>query len=275
MQIAPHVYQCHIPDTHAMHPGGTNIYFVGDPKEEMIVIDTGDYDRDWTRQILEYYRNELGSPKITCIVVSHGHMDHIGGVDRVQEAMQAPVRCHPKLAKKLEMMVGEDNVVKLKSREMLESGGGVKLRALFTPGHAVDHVCYYLAAERVLFTGDTILGASSSTVEKLSDYMKTLESLTKLRTSVLAPAHGPVVNPPRGAGLAKAYMGHRQLRETQVVASVDKGITAVEEMVKDIYPKNLKKALRGAAARNVRQHLEKLKDEDRVEEVAVSYKPKK
>ena len=103
MQISPHVYQCHIPDTHAMHPGGTNIYFVGDPAEEMVVIDTGDYDRDWTRQILEFYE-KLGKPKITRIVVTHGHMDHIGGLDRVQDAMQAPGGCHPKLAKKLSMI---------------------------------------------------------------------------------------------------------------------------------------------------------------------------
>ncbi|MQG21721.1 MAG: MBL fold metallo-hydrolase [SAR202 cluster bacterium] len=271
MQISPHVYQCHIPDTHAMHPGGTNIYFVGDPAEEMVVIDTGDYDRDWTRQILEFYE-KLGKPKITRIVVTHGHMDHIGGLDRVQDAMQAPVGCHPKLAKKLSMMVGEKNVVKLRSREMLQTGGGTKIRALFTPGHAEDHVCFYVAAERVLFTGDTILGASSSTVEKLDDYMKSLGQLSKLRAEIIAPAHGPVVPPPRGRNLSSAYMGHRNGREEQVLAALAKGITSPDEMVKDIYPKNLKKALRPAATRNVRQHLEKLKNEKRVVEIPASYK---
>ena len=128
-----------------------------------------------TNSTNEFY-DSLGKPTITRIVVTHGHMDHIGGLDRVQDAMQAPVGCHPKLAKKLSMMVGETNVVKLRSREMLHTGGGTKIRALFTPGHAEDHVCFYVAAERVLFTGDTILGASSSTVEKLDDYIyKTLE----------------------------------------------------------------------------------------------------
>jgi glyoxylase-like metal-dependent hydrolase (beta-lactamase superfamily II) len=273
MQITPHVYACHIADTAAAHPGGTNVYFVGDPAEEMLVIDTGEQDRDWTRQILETYR-ELGSPKITAILLTHGHGDHTGGLDRVHEVMQAPVRCHPKLEKRLAAMVGGGTVVKLRSREVLRTGGGVTLRALFTPGHSDDHVCFYLARERVLFTGDTILGASSSSVADLADYMKSLETLSRHRTETICPAHGPVVPSPRGARLAKWYIDHRNVREQQVLAALGKKIGDVDGMVRDIYPKNLKRELRRAAAGNVRQHLEKLKKEGRVEEVPASYRRK-
>ena len=215
----------------------------------------------------------LGSPKIGGILISHGHGDHTGGIDRIQEATGAPVRCHPKLAKQLRSVLGHEDelVVPLKSREMLRTGGGTAVRALFTPGHAVDHVCYHLAAERILFTGDTILGSSSSSVQDLYEYMKTLGKLSKLRVDTIAPAHGGVVAPPRGRRLVAWYMSHRQEREEQVVSSLEKGIEKVDEMVKDIYPRNLKRDLRRAAAGNVRTHLDKLKKDERVAEAEATY----
>ena len=100
MRITRHVYSTHIhedPKTFgAMHPGGTQIYFVGDPNGEMVIVDTGEPYRSWTRQILDYHA-ELGRPKIVAILITHGHNDHIGGLDRLQDALACPVRCHPKL----------------------------------------------------------------------------------------------------------------------------------------------------------------------------------
>jgi glyoxylase-like metal-dependent hydrolase (beta-lactamase superfamily II) len=272
-QISEHVFQCHIPDKHYMHPGGTNIYFIGDPKSEMLMLDTGEHDRSWTNQILDYWKSELNSPKITAILISHGHQDHIGGIDRIQEAVSAPVRCHPKLAKELRRVLSDDNaVIPLKSGEMLKTGGGVKLKSFFTPGHAIDHVCYNLSKERVLFTGDTILGASSSSVMDLSEYMKTLERLSKIRVETICPAHGPVVPSPKGKMLAKGYIKHRSMREEQVISTLREGISDVESIRKNIYPKNLKKDLHKAASGNIRTHLKKLVKDEKVEEIEATYK---
>ena len=55
MQVTPHVYAMHIDDDSVYHPGGSNNYFVGDPRDEMLLIDTGDQQREWTQSILEYY----------------------------------------------------------------------------------------------------------------------------------------------------------------------------------------------------------------------------
>ena len=166
MQVTPHVYACHVDDGAVGHPGGSNNYFVGDPTEEMILIDTGQHDRSWTQQIIDYYES-LGKPKITGIAITHGHADHYGGVDKVFDAMGEPeVRCHPKLTKTLETLVPKESIKPVRSREVLRTGGGAALRCIFTPGHAVDHVCFHFAGERVLFTGDTILGSSSATVSR-------------------------------------------------------------------------------------------------------------
>ena len=270
MQISEHVYVMHIDDGGVAHPGGSNNYFVGDPDEEMTIIDTGEHDREWTGMILDYYE-ELGRPKINSILITHGHQDHVGGADRVHDATGAPVRCHPKLAERLEKMVGKGTVSPLKSREVIRTGGGATLRALFTPGHEIDHVCYYLKEDRIMFTGDSVLGASSSTVRDLSSYMKSLRLLTRFPHDTVGPAHGPVVPPPRGRRLVQWYIDHREEREQQVLDALAKGISEVSDITRDIYPRNLKRGLRQAAERNVTTHLEKLAKEGRVISTAVQY----
>jgi ribonuclease/clavin/mitogillin len=274
MQITEHVYSTHIMEDQAsfgaMHPGGTQIYFVGDPQDHMVLIDSGEPYRSWTRQILDYHR-ELGSPKISAILITHGHGDHIGGLDRLQEAMGCPVRCHPKLEATLVQRLGAGTVVKLRSREQVPTGGGAVLRALFTPGHEEDHVCYYLAADRVLFSGDNILGNSSSSVRNLRQYMSSLELMAKQRLEIICPGHGQVIL--NGKARIQWYIHHRQEREEQLLHALESGAQTVDQAVTAVYPKNLRKNLRPSAARNMRTHLDKLKKEGRVAEHPATYVP--
>ena len=225
MQVSAHAYAVHIPDTAAAHPGGSNIFFAGDPSESMVIVDTGEHDREWTRQILDGYE-ELGRPPITAIAITHAHSDHIGGLDRIFEVVQAPVRCHPKLAGRLGAVVGAENVERLRSGERIRACNGVNLTAIFTPGHEEAHVCYYMARDRAMFTGDTVLGGSSSTVQDLSDYMNFAGEAVPLQGrghlsrsrpgGARAPRRTPhtLVHPAphraRGAGAVRSAEGHHR-----------------------------------------------------------------
>ena len=270
MEVSPHVYVMHIDDGAAFHPGGSNNYFVGDPREAMVLIDTGDQHREWTQRLLQYY-DELGRPRINAILLTHSHHDHIGGLDRIYEAMPAPVRCHPTLVAKLQTMVEHSAVAALQPDELVTTGGGIALQALFTPGHEIDHVSYYLGAERVLFTGDCILGGSSTTVRDLASYMQSLALLTRYSHEIICPGHGPVVPPPRGAELVRWYIDHRREREQQVLAALRKGFGTIEEITRDVYPPDLPAGLRRGAEQNVATHLEKLAKEGSIDETPARY----
>ena len=272
MQITEHVYSTHIqedPNLYgAMHPGGTQIYFVGDPEESMVMVDSGEPYRAWTRQILEYWA-ELGNPRIDSILITHGHGDHIGGLDRLQEAFDCPVRCHPKLAPRLQHILGGDSVRALRARETVSTGGGANLRPLFTPGHEEDHCCYFLRPDRVLFSGDNLLGNSSSSVRDLKQYMTSLARMGNTRPLVVCPGHGNTIL--RGERRIQQQIAHRQAREEQVLLALSEGATTVDEIVTAVYPRNLRKSLRTAAGRNVRTHLEKLRQERKVSEQEATY----
>ena len=123
-----------------------------------------------------------------------------------------------------------------------------------------------------MFTGDSILGSSSSTVQDLYNYMKSLRLLSKFKHTTICPAHGKIVFPPRGGQLVSWYINHREQREKEVMESLKKGITNTKEIVSDIYPRNLKKGLRDAAERNVRTYLAKLIKDGLVTEEPASFK---
>jgi glyoxylase-like metal-dependent hydrolase (beta-lactamase superfamily II) len=139
----------------------------------------------------------------------------------------------------------------------------VRVQVLATPGHSVDSLCYYLEDEGVLFTGDTLLGSSTTTVWDLGLYRKSLQRLLELpNLKVICPGHGKIVNDPRER--LQMYVNHRNMREQQILKALEGGAQLSSwEIMLQLYP-DIDKRLRRAADNNVRSHLKQLQDEGRV-----------
>ena len=141
------------------------------------------------------------------------------------------------------------------------------LVAVHTPGHASDHLCYYLREEKALFTGDVILGGSTTVIPAedgdLGDYLASLRRLQGLDVERIYPAHGPVIE--NAPAKIREYIDHRLERERQILAALADGLDTIPAMVARIYAE-VPKALHPVAAQSVESHLKKLVKEDRVAE---------
>src|SRR3990172_8560318 len=149
-------------------------------------------------------------------------------------------------------------------------GEGVTLIPVYTPGHASDHLCYYLVEEKAVFTGDVILGGSTTVIPShdphLADYMSSLRRLQQLDVRRIYPAHGPVIED--APSKIQEYIDHRLMWERQILEALGDGLATIPEMVARIYA-DVSPALHYAAGMSVSSHLAKLKREARVsEEVA-------
>jgi glyoxylase-like metal-dependent hydrolase (beta-lactamase superfamily II) len=189
--------------------------------------------------------------------VTHAHADHLALAERFAGLHHARVARHPDL--------GDGDVVQV---------GGISLTALHTPGHAPDHLAFWMPDDRVLFTGDLVLGRGSSMVTypegDVAAYLRSLERVAELRPRMLFPGHwDPVAD---GEAKIAEYREHRLLRERQVLEELAaRGPGTAPELTERVYAAELAAQDGGdqllrAAEMTLRAHLRKLVDEGRVTE---------
>ncbi len=211
---------------------GTNTYVVG--RDPAVVIDPGPNDQGHIEAVRGAAEARGG---IGMVLLTHAHGDHSDGVDALGVEPARPADG--------EMVAG--------------------LRAIATPGHAADHLCFLI--DRACFTGDLILGMGSTIVGprntggSLLDYMRSLERLRELDLEVLYPGHGPEVQDPQ-AKIAE-YIEHRMMRERRLVAALDRGERSRAALLDEVWD-DVPDELRGPAAIAMQAHLEKLEDEGRL-----------
>jgi ribonuclease/clavin/mitogillin len=236
---------------------GTNTFLIG-TGERRILLDTGSGRPEYL-DVLERAVREAGCEGLQEIVVTHGHPDHIGGAVAVSE------RFGPLPVSKM-AWPDVDERVPLELRP-IEDGSvlrteGATLRALYTPGHAVDHLCFLLEEERSLFSGDNVLGVGTAVIPtqggNLRDYMNSLRRLLDARPTAIYPAHGPRIAD--GTAKLREYIAHRQERDVQIIAAMRGGATRIPEIVKIVYAA-YPESLHAAAGHSVCCHLLKLEDE--------------
>jgi len=244
---------------------GTNTYIVGTGRRPLL-LDTGIGVPKWAELLPQGLRELANTDQFDRVVVTHAHQDHIGGVKDV-------TRLFGRLAvlKKPWPVAGPDSAAGVPitaiDHDEVVATEGATLRGVFTPGHAPDHLCYYLAEEKAVFTGDVVLGAGTTVIPDetgdLGQYMDSLRRLLALDVETIYPAHGPVIR--NAKAKIREYIAHRELRERQVLAALRDGPLEVPAIVKRIYT-DVPQFLHAAAAQSVRSHLKKLQREKRVAE---------
>jgi glyoxylase-like metal-dependent hydrolase (beta-lactamase superfamily II) len=236
---------------------GTQSYVVGNGPD-VAVIDPGPLDEGHLAALLAV----IGDAKVSAIVCTHTHRDHSPGAAPLAARTGAPViGCAaltldddgPRADASFDPSYAPDRV--LADGESLR-GEGWTLTAVATPGHTSNHLCFALAESGALFTGDHVMGWSTSVVSPpdgdMTDYMASLQKLHDREDRVYYPAHGPEITNPRQ--LVRGMMGHRRQRETQILRQIEAGRTRIADMVPQMY-KGVDERLWPAAGRSVHAHL--------------------
>jgi glyoxylase-like metal-dependent hydrolase (beta-lactamase superfamily II) len=182
------------------------------------------------------------------IALTHDHSDHTGALGALRERHTQP----PVAAARGEV-------------DVLLAGGSVigPLEAVFTPGHAQDHLAFIAGAAAL--TGDAVLGEGSVFVAPypgaLRAYLDGIERLRRRELEVLCPGHGPLVSDPTAK--LDQYLAHRREREERLVAALATGRRGVDEILDEVWD-DAPPELRFAAAATLAAHLDKLEEEGRL-----------
>ena len=196
------------------------------------------------------------------VVLTHRHRDHLGGVAHLRERFPGlPVA--KMLWKDTDLPEG---ITDLRDGDRIEADGAT-LIAVHTPGHASDHLCYYLPEERALFSGDLILSGSTTVIPEedgdLGQYLDSLRRVQELGVERIYSAHGPVID--NAAAVIQEYIDHRLLRERQILDALGNGAATIPDIVAIIYAE-VPTMLHKMAGQSVHSHLKKLRGEGRVAE---------
>jgi len=235
---------------------GTQVYLVG--TTDLAILDPGPDDPAHLDAIVAAV---AGRP-VSAIVITHTHRDHspasrplaaITGAPIVGCAPLAHADTGPRLEAGFDIEYVPDRVL---AEGDTVAGQGWTLTAIHTPGHTSNHLCFALAETGALFSGDHVMGWSTSVVAPpdgdMADYMASLDKVMRRDDRIYYPAHGdPIDNPRR---LVRGMMGHRKQREGQILRLLRENAREVPAMVERMYV-GLDPKLRPAAGRSVLAHL--------------------
>jgi glyoxylase-like metal-dependent hydrolase (beta-lactamase superfamily II) len=243
---------------------GTGVYILGGGSEVM-VIDPGPA----LPQHVAALKRALRSRQVSHILITHTHRDHSPAAAALKAWSGAktyglPLASRDAAATAEEGAVDEahdhDFVPDVMVRDGMKiMGDGFELECIATPGHTANHICYALKEERALFSGDHVMGWSTSVIAPpdgdMGAYLASLEKLKARDDQILYPTHGsPISNP---ADWISQLIAHRHMREDQIRAALAARAQSAGELVGALYS-GLEPALRPAATQQILAHLHHL-----------------
>jgi len=236
---------------------GTQTYLVGDGSD-IAVIDPGPDEEEHIDALVA----AIGDARVSAICCTHSHRDHSPAAAPLAErtggriigcAPFSLVDDGPRSDAAFDPGYRPERI--LEDGDTL-TGDGWTLKAVYTPGHTSNHLCYALEETGALFTGDHVMGWSTTVVSPpdgdMAAYMKSLKKLYDREDAVYFPAHGPAVDKPRQ--LVRGMIGHRRQRESQILKLLGQDIGRIPQMVPQMY-KAVDERLWPAAERSVLAHL--------------------
>jgi glyoxylase-like metal-dependent hydrolase (beta-lactamase superfamily II) len=255
------------PNPSALTGPGTNTYVVGADSRQL-VIDPGPDDRAHLERVLA-----AANGAVEKIICTHSHPDHSPGAARLHEMTGAPVYGRPAPDDGLQddtyhphFAVEEGDVFALP---------GVTVRALHTPGHASNHVCFLLEEQGWLCTGDHLMGGSTVVIlppdGSMRLYIESLHRLARVPLTALVPGHGAVMADAHGE--IERVIAHRLQREAKVIAAfAQSGGTATLDTLLPIVYADVPERLHGLARYSLLAHVQKLAEEARLEPVGAAWR---
>jgi len=246
---------------------GTSVAVVGQGR--VAVVDPGPDDPEHLAALREVLRGET----VSHILITHTHRDHSPAAKALKEWTGAPTYGFGPHGGKLNehgitVEEGGDREfvpdIVVRDGDIIE-GAGFTIQCVHTPGHTSNHICYALKEEKALFSGDHVMGWSTTVIAPpdgdMGDYLASLKKLIARDDAVYWPAHGgPIRDPQR---FVDAYLAHRLEREAQIVAALSDGLSAIPDIVEHVYA-GLDQRLKPAAGLSVLAHLLQLIKEGRV-----------
>ena len=250
---------------------GTGTYIVG--RGQVAVIDPGPA----LAEHVDALRNALRGETVTHIVVTHTHIDHSPAAAALKHATGAKTygygphgsgRAEDRTGVGGHTEEGGDHDfhpdVAIREGDAV-TGPGWRLTAVETPGHTSNHICFALAEEKALFSGDHVMGWSTSVIAPpdgdMAAYMRSLNKLLKREDAVYWPTHGPSIPDPKP--FVRAFIAHRHERSDAILQRLAAGDETIPAIVDRVYI-GLDPRLKGAAARSVLAHLVELTEAGKV-----------
>lgn len=218
---------------------GTGTYIIG--HGDVAVVDPG----PMIDEHIEALKAALAGETVTHILITHTHMDHSPAAAPLKEAWNTRTygfgpHGSGKAAEGVNIEAGGDMDftpdVTVKDGDVIE-GNGWTIECVYTPGHTSNHMCFALLEEKALFTGDHVMGWSTSVIGPpdgdMTAYMSSLEKLLARDDQVYWPTHGTCITDTKP--FVQAFIDHRLDRERQILECIDEGVTGIPEMVERMY----------------------------------------
>lgn len=256
-EIAPGVRRLVAPNPGPMTGPGTNTYLVG--RERVVVVDPGPA----IAAHLDAIADAVGGAHVEAILVTHTHADHSPGAAPLRARLGGRlVGALPRHRAHHDATFVPDEIPEECATYAADAGPVV---ALATPGHASNHVCWYLPHARLLCTGDHVLGTVSPVIlapdGDMAEYLESLRRIRRLDLERLAPGHGPLLERP--VEVVDGLIRHRLAREAKVAAALAAdGPAPIEALLARVYA-DVDAALHRIALHSLEAHLLKLERDGR------------